>query len=79
MTIGRGARMAPSEPIRVEETADNMRVSSGDRSWQTPRAGAALLTHASRGGRFVIDEVVLVAHRRATTIRTSSIAATFPA
>jgi hypothetical protein len=43
--------MAPSEPIRVEETADNMRASSGDRSWQTPRAGAALLTRASRGGR----------------------------
>ncbi|MET3710833.1 hypothetical protein ABIC65_001535 [Sphingomonas trueperi] len=62
VTIGRGTRVASAEPIRVEDTAEGIRIASGDRSWQVPRTGAALLTRASRGGRAVIDEVVLVAH-----------------
>jgi len=62
VTIGRGPHVAPSEPIRVEETVESFHITTGDRSWQVPRTGAALLTRVARGGRTVIDEVVLVAH-----------------
>ncbi|WP_033921993.1 exo-rhamnogalacturonan lyase family protein [Sphingomonas sp. 37zxx] len=61
VTIAPGRPALPPAPIRVAETTDAIRISTGDTMWEIARGGDAVVRSASSGGRTVLGETRLVA------------------
>lgn len=61
LTLAPGASPAPAKPVRVSDQGQQIVVTVGDLEWRVPKAGDALVSGATRGGRSVVGKLSLVA------------------
>ncbi|KQN06822.1 hypothetical protein [Sphingomonas sp. Leaf25] len=64
LTVAPGTAPAPAAPVRVEERADAVVITSGDLRWHIPRSGDAVVRQAAYGERVVLRDVSLVGEVR---------------